>query len=93
MKVILAAGEAALFRQKRRQDVSAAAADGIDPAEAAAAAAYAAAADAEIEAMPDVDDFTTWQPHTWGAVDYDKIRSPLTPCGASALFGATWRWQ
>ena len=31
LKVILAAGEAALFRQKRRQDVSAAAADGIDP--------------------------------------------------------------
>ncbi len=56
-----------------------AAAAGIDPAEAAAAAAYAAAADAGIEAMPDVDDFTTWKPGTCGAVDYDKIPIPTDP--------------
>ena len=55
------------------------AAAGIDPADAAAAAAYAAAADAEIEVVPDLDDFTTWQPGTWGALDLDKIPIPTDP--------------
>ncbi len=26
-----------------------------------------------------MDDFTTWQPGTWGAVDYDKIPIPTDP--------------
>ena len=46
---------------------------------ACAAASYAAAAAANIEVVPDVGDFTTWQPGTWGGVDFDKIPFPTDP--------------
>ena len=59
---------------------AAAAAPDPDPdPEADAAAAYAAAAAANIEVVPDVGDFTTWQPGTWGGVDFDKIPFPTDP--------------
>ncbi len=32
-----------------------------------------------LEAMPNLDDFTTWDPSTWRDVDYDKIPFPTDP--------------
>ena len=29
--------------------------------------------------LPDMGDFTTWQPGTWGSVDFDKIQLPSDP--------------
>ena len=57
------------------------AAAAVDPADAEAAAAYAAAVDSggDIQAMPNLDDYTTWAPDTWSEVDYDKIPFPTDP--------------
>ena len=67
----------------------------VDPADAEAAAAYAAAVDSgrDIEVMPNLDDYTTWEPNTWSEVDYDKIPFPTDPMQGICSVLSCMRWQ
>ncbi len=74
-----AGGAVAAAGARRSPAAAAASMAGIAPADAEAAAAYAAAAAAGIEAMPDMDDFTTWNPGTWGDLEFGKSPIPADP--------------
>ncbi len=72
-------GAAAAAGPRSSSAAAAAAVACIAPADAAAAALYAAAAAAGIEEMPDLNDFTTWHPGTWGDLEFDKSPIPADP--------------